>query len=127
METRERGGCLTAWLVFALIVNVFSGAYYMFSSSMIQETMPNFSDGAIPVTGVIAVVNFVCMLAIWYWKKWGMYGAVLSGGTHGFYQFFCWFWRFRCFIWVYRHSHSCFPVTQRMGIYGVEASIRLDS
>jgi hypothetical protein len=79
---RERGGCLTAFLVFIIGVNVFflvtlcaqysEVSRYSYGSSL----MPVFALGF----GIQCVV-LACAVALWNWKKWGYYGLMLGYGA----------------------------------------------
>jgi hypothetical protein len=76
METTkpERGGCLTAFLIFMLILNPLTALYYLFSGSTLRQALPTLPAWAIPTLAILAIANFVFALAIWKWKKWGLYG-----------------------------------------------------
>ena len=76
--TPQRGGCLTALLIFMFILNPLVGLYYLFWGSTITQTIPTFPVWAIPLFVVLSFANLVFAIAIWQWKKWGMYGFVGS-------------------------------------------------
>ena len=71
---RERGGCLTAFLGLALVVNPLLGVFYLLGGSRVAAAIPGFPAWVIPILGVLCLLNFVFMLGIWNWKKWGVYG-----------------------------------------------------
>lgn len=73
---RKRGGCLTAFLILALVVNPLLGLYYLVQGATISQMLPNVPTWIIPVLGVLSLVNFGFIIAIWRWKKWGVYGFV---------------------------------------------------
>jgi len=77
-EERKRSGCLTALLILMLIVNPLIGLIYFLAGSNIKETFTSAPDWAIPTLGLFAFANFVFALAIWKWKKWGVYGFGIS-------------------------------------------------
>jgi len=68
-EQRRRHGCLTAYLVFAIIVNAGVALYYVF------EGLAAFPIGAIFV--VLLIFNIIWLIALFKWKKWGFWGAVV--------------------------------------------------
>lgn len=75
-QTMERGGCLTAFLVLALIANPITGLSYLLGGEMVRRGMPGMPEWALPVLGVLSFVQFAFILGIWRWKKWGVIGAL---------------------------------------------------
>ena len=70
----SRGGCLTAFLVFALIANAFVSVFYV--NSLIQGTMngqPLPPQWAIVLLTIGGAVNVASSIAVWKWKRWGVY------------------------------------------------------
>ncbi len=76
---RKRGGCLTAFLILMMIANPLTALSYLFAGSTISESLPDLPAWVIPVLGLLALANFVFAIAIWNWKKWGVYG--FAGST----------------------------------------------
>lgn len=66
---KQRHGCLTAYLIFAIIVNAAVALYYVF------EGLAAFIIGAIFV--VLLIFNIICFVALFKWKKWGFWGVVV--------------------------------------------------
>ena len=77
-EERKRGGCLTAWLILMLIANPLVAVYYLAAGHTVKQALPNLPEYAIPLLIFLGIANFVFALAIWSWKKWGMYGFACS-------------------------------------------------
>jgi hypothetical protein len=69
-EQKQRHGCLTAYLIFAIIVNSGVALYYVF------EGLAVFVIGAILI--IVGIFNIVCFIALFKWKKWGFWGFVAS-------------------------------------------------
>jgi hypothetical protein len=69
-EQKQRHGCLTAYLIFAIIVNSAAALYYIF------EGLAVFIIGAIFI--IVVIFNIVCFIALFKWKKWGFWGFVVS-------------------------------------------------
>ena len=69
-EQKRRHGCLTAYLIFAIIANVGVALYYVF------EGLAGFAIGAIFV--VLLICNIICLIALFKWKKWGFWGVVVG-------------------------------------------------
>jgi hypothetical protein len=69
-EQKQRHGCLTAYLIFAIIVNSAVALYYVF------EGLAVFVIGAILI--IVGIFNIICFIALFKWKKWGFWGFVAS-------------------------------------------------
>jgi hypothetical protein len=72
---RERGGCLTAFLVFVIGVNVF----FLFTFCVRASELSRYSNSSsvIPILAVSFAVQgavLACAVAMWNWKSWGYYG-----------------------------------------------------
>lgn len=74
---KERGGCMTIWLIAVLILNPLVGIYYLTSGSQLFSQL-NLPSWLVPVFVFFAVVNTVCGIGILQWKKWGAFGFVGS-------------------------------------------------
>ncbi|MCJ7670307.1 MAG: zinc-ribbon domain-containing protein [Dehalococcoidia bacterium] len=68
-EQKRRHGCLTAYLIFAIIVNVGVALYYVLAG------LAAFAIGAIFI--VLLIFNIICLIALFKWKKWGFWGVVV--------------------------------------------------
>jgi hypothetical protein len=69
-----RGGCLTAFLVMMMVANSLSAMGYFFMRDMIRSQPPHPSAAMILVLGLASVANIAFTVAVWRWKKWGVYG-----------------------------------------------------
>jgi hypothetical protein len=74
---RQRGGCLTAYLILTLITSPIMGVWYLLFGSSVAAMLPQTPAWTIPVLGVMALLHFVFGLAVWQWKRWGVYGFVV--------------------------------------------------
>ena len=68
-ETKERGGCLTYWLAYAVIIALL---VVYFAPNLISNT-PWFLNASIGIT----VFQIIFIVGIWLWKKWGVFGYAL--------------------------------------------------
>jgi len=71
----KRGGCLTTILIGMLILNPLTAIYFfIIAGSSTNHSLSNTPAWIIPylITGCVA--NFIFSIAIWKWKKWGLYG-----------------------------------------------------
>lgn len=71
-----RGKFLSGYLIFMMVVNLFIGIYYIANSS--TRTIPRLSPELITLSGIASLANFVFAMALWNWKKWGLYGFMVS-------------------------------------------------
>ncbi|BAZ15426.1 hypothetical protein NIES4071_72980 [Calothrix sp. NIES-4071] len=86
MTVRQRHGCLTAWLIFAIISNslgalanlYISANFNNFSSVFAQQNISNISSGSLIGLAVLSIFNIVCAVALLRWKKWGFYGLLAT-------------------------------------------------
>lgn len=70
-SSRERGGCLTVWLVLIIIINL------AFAITMVSAKMPFVEPGAERyIQALVCVANLVFASAMLKWKAWGFYGLV---------------------------------------------------
>ncbi len=66
IASRERGGCLSLWLVLVMGSNLLG--IFGFAT----EGTLNFLALA------LSIGHFACAAALWNWKKWGAYGLAVS-------------------------------------------------
>jgi len=64
--TRSSGAGIWWCLRLALFVGLVSAA------------MPDAPGWAFPVLGILSVLNLVCAIGLFQWKKWGFYGVCVS-------------------------------------------------
>lgn len=76
---KERHGCVTAWLVFAIIVNSLTALVYLFASDVIVKNLPHeVSQPMILLLGALSVANVVFAFLLLRWKKIGFWGFAVS-------------------------------------------------
>ena len=78
LQKKERHGCLTTYLVLAIIANSATALLYLFGAGAIKRATPNIPDWAFPVLIVLVLFNLACAIALLRWKKWGFWGLVAS-------------------------------------------------
>ncbi len=72
---RKRGGCLTAFLVLMLVVSpLYVLVGLLPTSEGVSQSLTKWPQWAILMMGLLGLANFVFALAIWKWKRWGVYG-----------------------------------------------------
>ena len=77
-QTKERHGCLNAYLVLAIIANSATALLYLFGAGAIKRGTPDIPDWAFPVLIVLILFNLACAIALLRWKKGGFWGLVAS-------------------------------------------------
>lgn len=79
----ERGGCLSLWIVanFALMgLGIFTicDALLALSSRNVRfDRLPDTAQAYMLIGLALPLGWGICLIAIWYWKKWGVYGFIL--------------------------------------------------
>jgi len=75
-ETPKRSGCLTAFLILAMIGNpILALLQWAMAGNLPSDVAPLAVIG-----GVLNVAGLVFAIGVWKWKKWGLYGYVGSMG-----------------------------------------------
>ena len=75
---RQRGGCLTVFLVLMVLGNLLVALSYFFGGAVVRESVPALPEWAIPALGVLGLANAAFAIAILRWKRWGAIGFALS-------------------------------------------------
>ena len=74
LTERNRGGCLTVFLVLMLVLNPLTALYYLFSGEALRQAVPSIPTWALLMLAIGGIANFIFALGVWQWKKWGVYG-----------------------------------------------------
>ena len=69
---------MTAFLVLMLIVNPLVALQYLVGGAMIKQSLPSFPTALLPVLALLTFANLAFAIAIWKWKRWGLYGFIAS-------------------------------------------------
>jgi hypothetical protein len=76
-QAPKRGGCLTAFIVIMLVLSPLFGIVSLIpTSAEFRQSLPNWPQWAILLMGLLALANFGFFIAIWKWKRWGVYGFI---------------------------------------------------
>lgn len=81
LQEKKRHGCLTAYLVLAIVLNSATALLYLFGAGAIKRSSPNIPDWAFPVLIVLVLFNLACAIALFRWKRWGFWGLVASAAV----------------------------------------------
>ena len=75
METeKKRHGCLTAYLIFMLVVNALCALVMPFTASLVQKPTPSFPSWLLWISASLGLLNVVFTMALFKWKKSGFIG-----------------------------------------------------
>lgn len=77
-KEKKRGGCITAFLIFMFVINPLLAIYYIFAGDTVRDVYPDMPIWAIPALIVFCLINLGLAIAIWKWKRIGIYGLWVS-------------------------------------------------
>ena len=74
METKQRHGCVTAWLILMIIAGTLSAASYFFMHEYFDENYPvEVSQPIKQIYGMLSIANVFLAVMLLQWKKWAFY------------------------------------------------------
>ena len=73
-ESKRRNGWLTAYLCIMVIANAGTALLYLFAGVSVRASSPGLPGWSTPALAASALINLVCVIAIFRWKKWGFWG-----------------------------------------------------
>ncbi len=73
-----RHGCLTAYLIFIIIVNSALALTYLLGSGWIQSEEAKIPHWAFWALALCGAINVVAAVALLRWKRWGFWAFVAS-------------------------------------------------
>jgi len=77
--TKQRHGCVTAWLILMIIANSLTAILYLFASEMITKNLPgDVSTPMIILLGIIGIGNVIFSVLLFQWKKFGFWGFIVT-------------------------------------------------
>jgi hypothetical protein len=77
--TKQRHGCVTAWLILMIIVNSATAILYLFASEIITKNLPvDISTPMIISLGIIGIANVIFAVLLFQWKKLGFWGFTMT-------------------------------------------------
>ena len=75
-ETKQRHGCLTAWLIVMIIANSLFALIYLIASTKIRSNLTKAPPWTAAALAVVCIANLIFSVALFQWKKWGFFGHV---------------------------------------------------
>lgn len=77
---KQRGGCLTAWLVLGFLGGILSAISYLANGAQMMAIYGSAPTWAGWAMGLIALAQVAAFYGIWQWQKWGLnlfYGLIV--------------------------------------------------
>lgn len=75
-----RHGCLTAWLIFLMVVNgLFAVSFLFAGKSILHQAAPTAgtaASAAVYAPGILSAINVGLAVAVFQYKKWGFWGFI---------------------------------------------------
>lgn len=80
MESKQRHGCVTAWLILMIIANSISAIAYLFMGDALSEALPEpIPTPMMYALAIIGIANLIFAIMLLQWKKWAFWAFVGSG------------------------------------------------
>ncbi len=76
LNLKQRHGCVTAYLVFMIVINSLIALAYLFANQFVLEETAGSSPAMIYALGIIGIANVVFAVMLWKWKKIGFFGFI---------------------------------------------------
>ncbi len=76
---KKRHGCVSAWLIFMVVINGIITLSYLAFSGVIADTLPNpNSQFIVWIIAGLSLLNVIFAIMLLQWKKLGFYGFVIT-------------------------------------------------
>jgi len=75
---KERHGCLSVLLWLLMLVQSLSLLVQVFYYQSLNHGLFHLAPWVQPVMLALIAFDLTCLIAIYFWKKWGFYGVVVS-------------------------------------------------
>jgi hypothetical protein len=77
-ETKQRHGCVTAWLILMIVANTLTALAYLVSDT-VRATLPHVPDWIFGIYIMLALANVLAAVWLMRWKKIGFWIFVATG------------------------------------------------
>lgn len=79
MESKQRHGCVTAWLILMIIANSVSAITYLFIEDTVSQNLPNpIPKSMIIALFIIGIANLTFTIMLFQWKKWAFWAFAIT-------------------------------------------------
>jgi hypothetical protein len=76
--TKQRHGCVTAWLILMIVMNSLSAILYLFAGDMMARTIPGITTSTLIILAVLGIANVIFSALLFQWNKWGFWGFIFT-------------------------------------------------
>lgn len=79
-EEKKRNGFFTVWLIISIVMTFISSIVNLIFFDWIARNnrgTPDWAPTAIMFMGLLGLLMTGTLIAIWYWKKWGVIANVI--------------------------------------------------
>jgi hypothetical protein len=63
------------------VANPLNGAYLLLATGAIAQAAPGLPPALVATLGIGGFVNLAFAIAVWHWKRWGVYGLGISSAV----------------------------------------------
>jgi hypothetical protein len=75
MESKQRHGCVTTWLILMIIGNSYSAISYLFMDDMLSQVLAEpIPDSMRYALALVGITNLIFAIMLFQWKKWAFWG-----------------------------------------------------
>ena len=79
METKQRHGCVTAWLILVIIGNSVTALVYLFANELITQNLPiEIPNSMMIALAILGIGNVIFAIMLLKWKKTGFWGFIVT-------------------------------------------------
>ena len=80
MESKQRHGCVTAWLILMIIANSITAITYLFMGDSVSHNLPNpIPQPMMLVLAIVGIANLTFSVLLFKWKKWAFWAFAGTG------------------------------------------------
>jgi hypothetical protein len=78
-NSKQRHGCVTAWLILMIIANSLTAILYLFAGDMIAQNFPGgISNFMLILLAILGVGNVIFSILLFKWMKIGFWGFLAT-------------------------------------------------
>ncbi|MBT8205004.1 MAG: hypothetical protein KJP14_07075 [Eudoraea sp.] len=78
-QSKQRHGCVTAWLILLIIINSLTALSYLFAGGLISQNIPGgVSKSMMIILALMGIANVIFAVLLFKWRKIGFWGFLLT-------------------------------------------------
>ena len=78
-NTKQRHGCVTAWLILMIISNSITAFVYLFAGDTVSQNFPGGMSGTLMILlAILGIGNVIFSILLFNWNKIGFWGFLLT-------------------------------------------------